>query len=126
MGFWDRFRNGKDEGAAQPNIKFGRYTDSYKSSKNYEAWDRALAAFEAEDYLESYRQFFTYLKDANENNVKWWEENQGIRFELYQGSKKICGFADAQKIKAEAKVALTDSLNVGFMRRLIEKNFSLE
>jgi hypothetical protein len=36
------------------------------------------------------------------------------------------GYADQHKVTAEAKIAKTDGLNVGFMRRLIEKNFSLE
>jgi hypothetical protein len=126
MGFWERLRYGKAEDVTQPNIKFGRYTDSYKTTANYAAWDRALLTFENENYLESYRQFLTYLADEREENLRFWEENEGIRFELFQGSKKICGFANKEKIKVEAKVAVTQELNVGFMRRLIEKNFSLE
>lgn len=126
MGFWDRLRYGKVDEIAQPNIKFGRYTDSYKTAANYAAWDKALLAFENENYLESYRYFLTYLGDEKEQNLRFWDENDGIRFELFQGSKKICGFANKEKIKVEAKVAVTQELNVGFMRRLIEKNFSLE
>ena len=126
MGFWDRFRQGKSVELDQPRIRLGRYTDSYKSSAKYKAWDKALAAFEQEQYLDSYRYFFEYLGDDKEQNVKYWDENGGLRFELYQGSKKITGFADQNKVKAESKVAISDELNVGFMRRLIEKNFSME
>jgi hypothetical protein len=126
MGFFDRLFGSSSERTPQPDIKFGRYSDSYKQAVNYNAWDAALEKFENEEYLESYQAFFRYLRDEEEDNVKYWEDNGGIRFELYQGSKKITGFADAAKIKAEAKIARTQALNVGFMRRLIEKNFSLK
>ncbi|MFK7933400.1 MAG: hypothetical protein AB8G22_07810 [Saprospiraceae bacterium] len=110
----------------QPNIRFGRYSDSYKSREKYDLWENALEKFDDEDYLAAYRDFFNYLKDENEENIKWWEEKGKLYFELYQGSKKITGWADDLKIKAEAKVAKTDQLNVGFLRRLMEQNFNLK
>ena len=126
MGFFDRLFGSSTEKEPQPDIKFGRYSDSYKESDNYDAWDVALEKFDEGAYLESYREFFRYLRDEKEKNVKFREENGGISFELYQGSKKIIGFADSKKVKAEAKIAMAKSLNVGFMRRLMEKNFSLK
>lgn len=126
MGLFDRIFGQQEKLEPQPDVRFGRYSDSYKLTSNYDAWDLALDKFEAENYLDSYRQFFVYLRDEKEDNVNYWEEEDGIRFELFQGSKKITGFANAKKLKAEAKVAQTESLNVGFMRRLIEQNFSLK
>ena len=127
MGFFDRlFNRDQSENEPQPNIRFGRYSDSYKTAANYKAWDVALEKFEKEDYLDCYDEFFKYLRDEEEDNVKYWRDENGIRFEIYQGSKKITGFADDKKLKAEAKVAHTESLNVGFMRRLIEQNFALK
>jgi hypothetical protein len=126
MGLFDRIFGQSEKLEPQPDIRFGRYSDSYKSTQNYDAWDVALDKFEAESYLESYRQFFKYLRDDYEDNVRYWDEDGGIHFELFQGSKKITGFANNKKLKAEAKVAKTQSLNVGFMRRLIEQNFSLK
>ena len=126
MGLFDRIFGQNEKLEPQPDIRFGRYSDSYKSTQNYDAWDVALDKFEAESYLESYRQFFKYLRDDYEDNVRYWDEDGGIHFELFQGSKKITGFANNKKLKAEAKVAKTQSLNVGFMRRLIEQNFSLK
>lgn len=126
MGLFDRwFGNGTEEDA-QPKIKFGRYSDSYKSSTSYEAWDKALEQFEAGDYLGAYRAFFDYLRDDNEDNVRLREAENGIHFELFQGSKKISGFVDEQKLKAESKVAQTGKLRVAFMRRLVELNYELE
>jgi len=126
MGFFDKFWHAKVEETEQPNIRFGRYTDSYKLPGNYEAWDKALLSFENGQYLDSYTHFFNYLRDEQEDNVRFWQEGEQIHFELFQGSKKITGFANKHKVKAEAKIAKTDDLNVGFMRRLIEKNFTLE
>ena len=126
MGFFDRLFKNNEKFEPQPDIRFGRYSDSYKSSENYDAWDLALDKFESEAYLDSYRQFFKYLRDEREDNVRYWEEKGGIQFELFQGSKKITGFANNKSLKAEAKVAKTQSLNVGFMRRLIEQNYSLK
>lgn len=126
MGFIDRLFGTSKDDLAQPEIRFGRYTDSYKRTENYEAWDASLRFFEEEDFLNSYRQFLFYLRDQSEDNVHYEDKDGGISFELYQGSKKICGFADDKKFKAEARIAYTESLNVAFMRRLIEKNFSLK
>ena len=127
MGFFDRlFSRSQAEEEEQPSIRFGRYSDSYKTADNYKAWDVALENFEKEAYLDCYTEFLHYLRDEEEDNVKWWKEENGVRFEIYQGSKKIIGFADADKLKAKAKVARTESLNVGFMRRLIEQNFTLK
>ena len=126
MGLFDRLFGGNVSDAAQPKISFGRYTDSYKSSEQYDAWDRSLEKFEAEAYLESYKEFFTYLRDEDEDNVIFREEKGGIHFELYQGSKKIIGFADHRKVRVEAPIAHSEELNLGFMRRLIENNFDLK
>ncbi len=127
MSFLDRFfKNNNGSNAPQPDIRFGRYTDSYKTRAQYDAWDRALDEFENEQYLECYRAFFKYLKDEKEQNVNFWEEEGKIQFEVFQGSKRMIGFADGKQFKAEAKVAKAKALNIGFMRRLVESNFDLK
>lgn len=125
MSFLDRLFGSKEEADVQPDIRFGRYSDSYKVSANYDAWDKSLEKFEEEQYLDSYKAFFDYLRDDEEDNVRWTAENGGIKFEIFQGSKKISGVADNNSLKAIAKIAQTDQLNVGFLRRLLEQNFSM-
>lgn len=125
MSIFDRLFNGHEEVKVQPDIRFGRYSDSYKEGINYDAWDKALEQFEGAQYLDSYKSFFNYLRDEEEDNVKWWEEDEGIKFEIYQGSKKISGFANGNKLKAVAFIAKTEKLNVGILRRLLEQNFSM-
>jgi hypothetical protein len=125
MGFLDKLFGSTIEKVPQPNISFGRYSDSYKKKAQYKAWDQSLDLFEKQEYLASFRAFFLYLGDTVENNVKFWEEEGQLHFELIQGSKKIIGFANRKMVKAEAKIALTDGLNIGFMRRLMEENFKM-
>ncbi len=125
MGFFDRFFGSTIETIPQPTIRFGRYSDSYKSKEQYAAWEKSLNLFEQQEYLASFRSFFTYLRDVKEENVSFVEEKGEIRFELIQGSKKIIGFANRKKIRAEAKIAITEQLNIGFMRRLMEENFKM-
>ena len=60
MSFLDRFfgNNGESD-KSQPKLKFGRYTDSYKTKFQYDNWDKALDEFEEENYLEQYSVWFT-------------------------------------------------------------------
>jgi len=126
MGLFDRlFGSGKKENT-QPKIPFGRYTDSYKTPEQYDAWDLSLEEFEKGNYMESYRLFFKYLGDDSCNNVQAEEVNGQINFQLLQGSKKIAGFVNNKKVSVGAKVVKTDDLNIGFMRRLMEENYKME
>ncbi len=112
----------------QPDIPFGRFSDAYKSDAQQQAFDRSLESFEQGQHLAAYRDFLTFLKDehAKVPNIAWQETEHEIRFELWQGSQHITGFANAETVKAESKVARAADLNVGFMRRLMEANFNLK
>jgi hypothetical protein len=112
----------------QPDIPFGRFSDAYKTDEQQQAFDRALEAFEQGDHLAAYRDFFSFLKDENAKtpNITWQDKGDEIHFELWQGSQHITGFANAEKVKAESRVARANDLNVGFMRRLMEANFNLK
>lgn len=127
MNFWERLFGTKAEPTKpQPTVRLGRYTDSYKEKKQYEAWEEALTRFEAEDYLGAHAAFFKYLRDEQEDNVRWLSTEGGYEFEILQGSKRVTGVANAQKFIAEARVVKAENLSVAVMRRLVESNFSLE
>lgn len=128
MDFFSRLFGNAGAGASDPDISFGRFSDAYKSDAQQQAFDHALEVFEEGDYLGAYREFFQYLVDENAKapNIHWEEKDGEIRFEFWQGSQKITGFANAEKVKAESKVARAGDLNVGFMRRLMEANFNLK
>ncbi len=106
-------------------VKMGRYSDSYKNDEKYDRWDEAVKSFESRNYITSFEYFFDYLKDKDEN-VKWWFQDKKLHFRIYQGSKIIRGHADNKTLFAEAKIAKTNSLEIGFLRRLLEKNYSLK
>ncbi|TXB62247.1 YbjN domain-containing protein [Phaeodactylibacter luteus] len=110
----------------QPSIRFGRYTDAYKAPACYAAWDEAQALFENDDFLQAYEQFLIYLRDEDEDNVKWERAKGGLKFEIYQGSKKLSGFATPQKVRVEAPVVQAESFNIGLLRQLLEHNFHLK
>ncbi|MEK7256992.1 MAG: hypothetical protein AAB316_19715 [Bacteroidota bacterium] len=125
MNFFQRiFNNG--ETSQTPAIRFGRFTDSYRSPEQEQAFDAAIETFEKRKYLDSCEAFFAYLFNEGENNVQVWKQGNRLRFELLQGSRKVTGFADHQKFYAEAKIAKAKSLQTSFMRRLLEANYDLK
>ncbi len=109
-----------------PDIPFGRYTDAYKTAAQTAAWNRALELFDAGKRLDAYREFLTYLRDDQVDNVHWQLDDNTLHFEFWQGSQRITGRASDEKVVAESKVARADDLNVGFLRRLMEYNYSLK
>ena len=105
---------------------FGRYSDSQKSDAKYDRWDQALEAYEEGLYLENFTHLLEFLKDDELQNLSYSEDHGVISFQFYQGSKLIKGTADRNKLRAEAKIAITSDLELGFTRTLIEQNFALQ
>ena len=114
------------ESTTQPNIRFGRYSDAYKTDEQYGFWDKAIELFEQKRYMDAYRAFFDYLHDENEDNVRFSKSGDRMDFEFFQGSKRITGFATPKKVVAETKVARCEKLLVAFMRQLMELNYNLK
>ncbi len=126
MGLLDRLFGEEESVKDLPLLKFGRYSDAYKSSDQYDDWDDAVRLFDKEEYFKSYEHFFKYLKDDKEENLTWKMEDKELFFEILQGSKVITGSANPKRVTVETKVASCKSLNVGFLRRLVEVNFDLK
>lgn len=127
MSFFERlFGNFSGQKNNQPDVVFGRYSDAYKTADQMAAWERSLQLFDEGQPLEAYRTFFRYLRDEAADNVRWNDNPDLLHFEFWQGSRHITGFANAEKLKAESKIALAGDLNVGFLRRLMEANFALK
>lgn len=125
MGFFDYFFS-NSKTTEGPKIQFGRFSDAYKDEEKYDAWDRALELFDEQDYLESYKSFFHYLSDESADNCVVVDHRDHITFEVFQGSKKIVGTANQKRITAEAKIAQTTDLHIGFLRKLLEDNYQLK
>lgn len=125
MGFFERIFGTQQQDL--PDIPFGRYTDAFKTAAQTAAWNRSLELFDEGKHVAAYCEFFTYLRDDQVDNVQWKIEGDVIRFEFWQGSQRITGQATSDKVTAESKVARTNNdLNVGFLRRLMEYNYSLK
>lgn len=126
MSFFERWFGQNGDESEQPNIRFGRYSDSYKDAPCYDAWDRSLSAFEDGKYLDSFQAFFFFLRDEDEHNVRWEAIEHGLSFELLQGSKRIVGWATRFQLRAEARVARLGESRPELLRRLVEQNYSLK
>ncbi len=116
---------GKKSLPTQPDIRFGHYTDAYKTQSQLDAWEQSRQAFEREDFMESYRQLFYYIKDEKENNVSWSENEDLLTFEMIQGSQKIKGQANKDGFQAETALVKANSLNIGLLRRVLDQNTKL-
>ena len=104
MGFFNKLFGGKSSN--EPVINFGRYSDAYRTDEQREAFEQSMKEFEKGKYVAAYHHFFQFLRDEAEDNVKFWEDDKGLRFELLQGSKKVIGLADEQRVEVETKVGL--------------------
>ncbi len=126
MSFLSKLFGNERSSRRPPDIEFGRFTSSYKTEAKYDHWDDAIRFFEEEKYMDAYRSLFSYLADSEGINVTFETESGEITFTVLQGSKRVTGIANSIRIKAEAKIARTEELNIGFMRRLIEHNYNLK
>jgi hypothetical protein len=126
MSFFTRIFGKKEPAHAAPDVVFGRYTDAYKTPAQQAAWERSLVLFDDGNPLAAYRELFTFLRDEATDNLQWGQEAGALTFEFQQGSRHIRGVANHQKVWAESRIAQADDLNVGFLRRLVEQNFSLK
>ena len=128
MSIWDTLfgRRPAYQSGQEPDHNFGRYTDAYKTRENYAAWDRAVDAFEDDQFLDACAAFMAYLRDEREDNVKWQQETDKLYFELYQGSKRVTGFADGEQLRASARIARLITADVDLLRRLTAMNYELK
>ncbi len=128
MSIWDTLfgRTPGYDPVDEPDHRFGRYSDAYKTPANYAAWETALDDFEAGDFLSSCLAFLTYLRDEREDNVKWRQQGDTLYFELYQGSKRVTGFADSEQLRATARIARLDRLDADLLQRLTGMNYELK
>ena len=126
MSIFSRIFSAKSSLSAQPDVRFGRYSDAYKTEAKYDAWDRSVTKYQQEDHEGMLRDFFFYLADEKEDNVRLTQQASQFEFEIYQGSKKIIGKVTRGRFRAEAKIAKVEHLHIGFMRRLIEDNYNLK
>ena len=117
---------GQQEGKVdQPDIKFGRFCDTYRNDKQLKSWEHAIEKFESKEYFLSLSHLLDFLHNDDEQNVNYTQSENRLDFTIVQGSKLIEGYSDGENIRVEAKIAKAENLNVGFLRKLVEKNYAL-
>ncbi len=109
----------------EPKILFGRYSDRNKSKEQYDSWDKALSLYKEKAYIESFNEFFNYLKDKDIENVQYIKEDSKISFTIIQGSKIVTGMINNREVQAEAELVRFDKLEVPVMRKLLQQNYFL-
>ncbi len=105
---------------------FGRFSDHIKNQGHYRSWDLAITAFEQEDLLTGIEYFLHFLTTEEGDNVSYVRGSTSIDFQFFQGSKKLVGRADHQKIRVEGKIASCRQPHAGLLRRLLEENYLLK
>ncbi|OAV42689.1 hypothetical protein [Lewinella sp. 4G2] len=128
MSIWDSLfgRTRGYDPTGDPDFRFGRYTDAYKTPANYAAWDESLHYFEEGKFLESAEAFMRYLLDEREDNVQFQLAEGKLYFEFYQGSKRITGFADEQQLRASASIAELKEPRADLLQRLLGMNYEMK
>ncbi len=115
-----------EESLGQLTLQFGRHSDFYKAKEKYDDWDNALEKHAKKQYLESIKYFLSYINDeANENVHVELVGDEKIKFSIFQGSKKIEGFANQDGFFAESKIAKCQKVSLGALRSLLEENYHL-
>jgi len=126
MGLFSKKSDSAEKVTGNPSVQFGRYTDRHKSPEQISSWDKSLALYKENKYLESYHEFFLYLRDASVDNVKINKDSSKVSFEIIQGSKIVKGYVDNKRVEAEAEVATFDNKpHVAVMRKLLSVNYNL-
>ena len=125
MGIWDNIFGGKAKQTQLPlfETEFGRFTDANKTKSQYEAWDKSVSHFENRDYQAALEEFIHYIQNFSGNNII--KENNSS-YIIFQGSKSILLSTKNGQLSASCKVATTDQLHIGFMRRLLDLNYELK
>ena len=114
-----------EDEAADPGIRFGRYSDNNKTVAKVERWNESENLFKEKKYYESIAAFFDYLRDDEVDNVTHSQEEKKGIFQFYQGSKIVRGHYNEEIFEAEVLLAKMPLPSVPVMRRLLEMNFTL-
>jgi len=125
LGLFDRLFQKRKKDERLVDIRLGRYSDAYKEADRYDLWDEALSLFDQQDYLDAYERFLEYLLDPAEQNIHYERSDNLLTFEIIQGSKKLIGHSDGQKIRVQANIAKINTASEPLLRYLLEYNYNL-
>ncbi len=106
------------------NIDLGKYTEQAINLTRTEKWENAEKLYLQKKYLEAYKNLLEYLLVPDLNNINYQVDNHLIRFELFQGSKKIIGKITEEEIEVYSDVVrYSGGLPTELMELLLQDNF---
>ena len=111
--------------APPPDVRFGRFSDHYKTVWSHAALERAEQCFAEGKFVQAVREFLDFLANEGEDNVRYHEEKGILHFRLYQGSRILTGTADRQRIRAVARIVLAEGINTESLHRFVSDNYRL-
>ena len=109
----------------EPKIQFGRSEYLSPNPQIYRHWDNAVAFFENEKYLASFKSILQFLHGKNPS-VSYAENGHRLQFSMLHGSKIIFGHSNAKKFTAYAQIVSVESLPSEVAKTLLEINHHLE
>lgn len=120
------FKNIMGKQPEEPSYVFGRFSDVYRAEARQSYWDEAVEAHEQKKYLTSIFLFLQFLSDESQGNILIDQSlPEKMRFQIFQGSKCIHGFANQDGFFASTVIARCSDMSLGAMRMLLEENYEL-
>ncbi|MBU1659234.1 hypothetical protein KKG72_09320 [bacterium] len=108
---------------------FGRGINASISPYENELFNKSYEAFEKNDIINTYEYFFKSLenfsKDAPNQNIITYKEEDKLKFEIYQGSAKVVGYVTKEHLSAEVIMMKKDLAHVALKRYILERNYQL-
>lgn len=105
---------------------FGRFSDAFKPTENYQYWEESLVLFDHKKRFSAFQLFFKYLKNNQGKNVQVSQLHGVLNFELIQGSKKITGTINAHTIHVQAILAHSIKFQSTLLTELLQENYNLK
>lgn len=106
-------------------VKFGEYNQNAKTQEQFENWYQANENFRQKKYKEGILNMLSYLYDAAEQNVQYAPYEDGISFEIFQGSTKLEGSYLNETFYANNVIAGLENISPVVMRKALDKNGKL-
>jgi len=106
---------------------FGRGINADIANNEEELFNTAYGAFEKKEILDAYTFFFNsllnYKNGISNENIILTQENETLKFIIYQGTAKISGLTTNNKLYAEVTMVKTKNANVALKRNVLERNY---
>jgi len=124
INFFNQVFNKKKED--ETTIKLGKYSDRNKSLEQLNWWAESIEFYDNNEYLKSAEKFFLFVKNPDLNNLNFTKKDEKIDFNFFQGSKKISGYINNEKLYASSDIATVEENISKIAESLLKINYDLK